>query len=211
MNPQAKRLHALIQYYEAVRCPVMAGYLRSILVATLATLAITGCNQDGGAGNPALPDLTQPTISQPITAPGGTAPAPTPAAPTYSVYKDWGTIQGGMPLDFTAIAPGTDVRRLYFQCADGQVSVTQADCIRQTAGGAYYGSEARRCVDHIVIMGTESEGTVTIDRTEVGWAQDTSEYANDLHCAPNAGTYHYLADAQGMWFGVAGSEVLYVE
>lgn len=125
-------------------------------------------------------------------APVESEPAPEPA-PTYSVLKDWGYIDGFMPLKFDQTQFGVERRRLYKVHASGFVSEVAA--LYENFPG-----EANRlsCIDFITIDGTEDEGTITIARGSRAWAIDPDADNADPQCPKRNGVYPYRVTEAGL-------------
>jgi hypothetical protein len=187
-------------------------------LALLMFLGLSGCKSEAGAGEgsstipDAAPAIVQPIAAQPDPAPG-ISPTPTPAPIAYSVFESWQDIDNKMPLDFASMHFDTDVRRGYFQCEDGMITPNQDDCIRTDSNGNEYGSEIRKCVDHIQISGANDVGTITVSGSEIVWsAISTSESINFTPCPTNVnGAYNYIVDADGLHLQRNGTITIYPE
>lgn len=163
-------------------------------VSILVVLAfLTACGSSGG-GSDASPSSGVGNNLVPSAPAGG-------GVQGYSVFSDYGQIPDRMSLNYTGFQIDTPVVRFYYQYADGSIH----DSVTLDSSNP----EVRRCRDTIEFTGTESEGTITISGAMLGWANDTTEFANDTHCQVNNGTYHYYVDSSGLWMGPVGNETLY--
>lgn len=134
-------------------------------------------------------------------------PAQEPEPELGTILDNWGYIESAMPLKFDALQFGVEKRRLYYHDSDGMVRQVTSLAEHRGEPGVH---EVRACVDYITITGTETQGTITIARNEIGWTMYTAEYGDPANpCVVNAGVYNYRITEEGMWFGRAGSEVLY--
>ena len=169
--------------------------LKTAVLALLAILALAsiGCKGPDGSPLPIAPDQVAP-ITEPID--DNESPEPL----TYR--KNWGSISPLMPIDFSGLQIGAQTIRRFYQYQDGRIA---ADISVYPLDPTYI----RRCLDRIIVEGTETEGTVTVSRSEAVWQADPDE--DDSRCHLNDGVYNFRVTADGLLFGRGDSLVLYQE
>jgi len=151
-----------------------------ILVALI--LGSVGCGKAPalGGGGPVTFSVVDPI--------SGASPSPSPSASpaSYTVLKNWGSMNEEMPLDFSSFTIGVKTGYiLWYQYNAGQFGVN--------------GQEYRSCRAKFELDGTPDSGTLTVSQSEIAWSIDPSESITFTPCPTNLdGTYSYSVDANGM-------------